>query len=143
MEKLKQHQLTKLIPSLKQPVLGICLGMQLMYTHSEEGDTECLGIFSGTIKHLPQKEAERVPHMGWNQLQWQSAHPLQSALSESAWMYFVHSYAAPVTDESIAVSQHSTTFTAIAAKNNFLAAQFHPERSARSGLALLNHFISL
>ncbi len=141
MNKLKSHGLDRLIPNLQQPVLGICLGMQLMYAHSAEGDTECLGIFDGEIKQLQPKSAERVPHMGWNQLQWQQPHTLQQSLMEPAWMYFVHSFAAPVNGDTVACVKHGETFTALAQRANFLAAQFHPERSAKAGQALFEFFL--
>lgn len=143
MHKLRQHDLCELIPQLQQPVLGICLGMQLMYDHSEEGNTACLGIFPGTIRQLPSQPGVRTPHMGWNHLQWQRKHPLANVLPEQTWMYFVHSFAAPITEQTLATSQHADQFTAVAAKDNFLVAQFHPERSAKTGLALLNYFLQL
>ncbi len=142
MDKLRAHGLDRLIPALQQPVLGICLGMQLMYSHSAEGNTRCLGIFDGDIQPLKPSEGNRIPHMGWNQLQWQQQHPLQQALPASAWMYFVHSFAAPVTEDTLAYSTHGDTFAAMAQRGNFLAAQFHPERSAQAGQALLKHFLT-
>ncbi len=145
MQKLRALQLDQLIPSLQQPVLGICLGMQLMYQHAEEADTSCLGIFSGTVKRMPAQVGIRIPHMGWNQLEWQIASPASSALAKAmpapAWMYFVHSFAAPVTAQTLATASHGGAFTAIARHRNFLAAQFHPERSALAGQALLSYFL--
>jgi len=141
MQKLKAAGLDQLIPNLKQPVLGICLGMQLMYSHSAEGDTPCLDIFSGNIQKMSANTTERVPHMGWNQLNWRQPHDLQAVLSNPAWMYFVHSYAAPVTADTIASSSHADHFTALSQRGNFLAAQFHPERSAKAGQALLDYFL--
>lgn len=145
MAKLREHRLEQLIPTLQQPVLGICLGMQLMYAHSDEDDVDCLGIFSGNITRLQANEKLRVPHMGWNCLQWQPPNALQSILSsilpEPAWMYFVHSFAAPVTNQTLATTTHGEEFTAIVQRANFLAAQFHPERSAKAGQALLDYFL--
>lgn len=142
MAQLKEYGLDQLIPELRQPVLGICLGMQLMYTHSAEDDAECLGIFPGSVERLAADQHVRIPHMGWNYLEWLKPHPLQQALNDPAWMYFVHSFAAPVTDTTLATATHGGTFTAIAQHGNFLAAQFHPERSATDGQALLRYFLN-
>ncbi len=143
MQKLRECQLEQLIPALQQPVLGICLGMQIMYAHSEEDDVECLGIFTGNITQLKANETLRVPHMGWNTLQWKQPHEIQSILPQPAWMYFVHSFAAPVTGETIATAIHGHELTALVQRNNFLAAQFHPERSAKTGQALLEYFLRM
>lgn len=141
MQKLRDYQLEQLIPALQQPVLGICLGMQIMYAHSEEDDVECLGIFAGNVSRLKANETLRVPHMGWNALQWKQSHEIQSMLPQPAWMYFVHSFAAPVTDETIATAIHGDELTALVQRDNFLAAQFHPERSAKTGQVLLEYFL--
>lgn len=143
MRKLREHGLDRVIPQLTQPVLGICLGMQLLYEHSDEGNVDCLGVLPGTITRLPSGDGLRVPHMGWNQLQWHANAALQQALPDPAWMYFVHSYAAPVNACTVASATHGSAFTAVAQQGNFLAAQFHPERSAQAGAALLRTFLAL
>lgn len=148
MQRLHQHGLSKLIPQLQQPVLGICLGLQLMYSHSAEGDTDCLGIFPGRVRHFPAQEKLRIPHMGWNQLSFSDNSALAQSMQCSAdspqvWTYFVHSYYAPVDEYTQATSTHGVPFTAIARKQNFFAAQFHPERSAQSGAGLLRYFLAL
>ena len=143
MHKLHKNELVELIPTLTQPVLGICLGMQLMFEYSEEGNTECLGIFSGHISKMKGANNLRIPHMGWNTLSWERRTPIAGLLPDPAWMYFVHAYAAPITSETLASSEHGQRFATLAQKNNFLAAQFHPERSAAAGVALLKHFFSL
>lgn len=143
MQKLNSQNLTRLIPTLKQPVLGVCLGMQIMFTHSEEGDTPCLNIFNGCVRKMQGSNEIRIPHMGWNRLRWEQKTPLTDILNYPAWMYFVHSYAAPITDQTIASCGHGEQFAALVQKDNFLAAQFHPERSALAGSALLEYFFSL
>jgi len=143
MRKLRENGLHELIPTLTQPLLGICLGLQLLYAHSDEGDVDCLGVLPGNITQMPDAHGLRIPHMGWNYLQWQSDSDLQQSLPEPAWMYFVHSYAAPINDCTLASASHGSAFTALAQRNNFLAAQFHPERSATAGAALFRYFLSL
>jgi len=143
MGKLREHGLDTLIPQLTQPVLGICLGLQLLYEHSDEGNVDCLGVLPGTITRLPSGEGLRIPHMGWNRLHWHTNAALQQALPDPAWMYFVHSYAAPVNACTVASASHGSAFTAVAQHGNFLAAQFHPERSTQAGAALLRTFLAL
>ncbi len=144
MARLVGAGLDRLIPNLTQPVLAICLGMQLLYEASEENDTRCLGILPGIVRRLPPGEGIRVPHMGWNQLHW-AAHdePLVKAMGEAPWAYFVHGYHAPAGGETIAYCEHGTAFPAMVRRDNFLAAQFHPERSAAAGRALLETFLAL
>lgn len=142
MRRLRENQLDQLIPTLKQPLLGICLGLQLLYESSAENDEQCLGIFPGRVEHFPVTPDIRIPHMGWNHLQWLSEdEPLRQALGDEPWTYFVHSYFAPVNEFTIARCEQGLAFSAIARRDNFLAAQFHPERSARAGAALLRYFL--
>jgi glutamine amidotransferase len=138
MNYLKERKLDSLICALKQPVLGICLGMQLMCKHSEEGDTPCLGIFDLPVKKfdVPHK----IPHMGWNSLH-NVKLPLFSSTSESEFVYFVHSYYIPVADSTIATSYYGIPFSAALAKNNFYATQFHPEKSGTIGEGILKGFL--
>jgi len=138
---LKEKKLDIFIPTLQQPVLGICLGMQLMCRHSEENDTRCLGIFDEQVKLLKPLKNEKIPHMGWNQL----TH-VKSWLNdtfEGKSMYFVHSYYVPVNTFTSAQTLYTTPFSAALQKNNFYAVQFHPEKSAEPGQMLLKQFLSL
>ncbi len=140
MVRLEQHGLCDTLRSLTQPVLGICLGMQLLYDYSEEGDTACLGILPGRIKALPAQPGITVPHMGWNTLQQQQGSPLLKGIADNRYVYFVHGFIAPVTEHSCATSHHGQTFTAITQKDNFFGAQFHPERSGAAGAQILKNF---
>lgn len=143
MQELVRHDLNSLIPQLTQPVLGICLGMQLLCEWSEEGDTAGLGIIPGEVKRIPLKLSYPIPHMGWNQLTWQKDSPLKQGLPEKAYVYFVHSYALALQDYTLAATDYDESFTAIIARDNFYGMQFHPEKSAQTGLTLLNNFLQL
>ena len=135
-----------LIPTLTRPLLGICLGMQLLFETSEEGeggDTRCLGLIPGRVARMPASPERPVPHMGWNRLHLLQADPLLEGIGESDYFYFVHSYAAPVGPHSLAVSEYGAEFTAVARRGNFRGAQFHPERSARPGARLLANFLKI
>jgi glutamine amidotransferase len=142
MNALRESNLVEVIQSLTQPVLGICLGLQLMFEQSEEGEAHCLGIMPGTVRKLRVDAHQRLPHMGWNQLDWtNSADPLAEGLSGEEWFYFVHSFAAPV-DNAVATSKHGQRFAAIVRHRNFAACQFHPEKSARAGARILANFLN-
>lgn len=142
MEYLRSHGLDEVIRSLKQPVLGICIGMQLMCESSEEGgDTDCLGIFPGIrVRHFKPVNGEKVPHMGWN-----SIHDLRgdlfSGLKENCYTYFVHSYYVPVNDLTTAQCNYAGNFSAAMERDNFMAVQFHPEKSGTIGEAILKNFL--
>ena len=140
---LREAGLVEVLRSLRQPVLGVCLGMQLLFERSEEGDTECLGLLPGTVRHLPQQAGLRVPHMGWNRLRVQARDPLLADLDDPAFAYFVHSYAAPVGAHTLASADHGGAFSAMVRKGNICGMQFHPERSAMVGARLLRNFLSL
>lgn len=140
MQYLKEHRLDKLIKSLKQPTLGICLGQQLMCSYSKEGDTTCLGIFDAKVKKFPPEEL--VPHMGWNNLESLKG-PLLQGVSELDNVYFVHSYYAELSKETIATCNYILPFGAAMQKNNFYATQFHPEKSAAVGERILKNFLEL
>jgi len=140
MEYLKKHHLYELIKSLKQPTLGICLGQQLMCSYSEEGDTACLGIFDARVKKFPSTEL--VPHMGWNNLE-DLKGPLFEGITPEDNVYFVHSYYAETSNETIATCNYILPFGAAMQKNNFYATQFHPEKSAGVGERILKNFLEL
>lgn len=139
MRHLREKKLDVLIRNLTQPVLGICLGMQLMCRHSEEGDTPCLDIFD-----LPVQKFQidlKIPHMGWNSLT-KVKSPLFDAEKEGQFVYFVHSYYVPVAGETSAISHYQIPFSAALQKDNFFATQFHPEKSGGVGEQILQNFLS-
>ncbi|MDT8407992.1 MAG: imidazole glycerol phosphate synthase subunit HisH [Wenzhouxiangellaceae bacterium] len=140
MNALREHGLVDVIRGLTQPVLGICLGLQLLFESSAEGDVECLGLIPGCVERLPDSPGLRLPHMGWNQLEWTTDDPLSSGLTGSEWFYFVHRYAAPV-KAAVATSEHGREFAAVVRRGNFAACQFHPEKSAAPGARLLHNFL--
>ncbi len=140
MEVLRSHALTGVIRKLTQPVLGICLGMQLLFDSSEEDQTQMLGLIPARLERLPKSDGLRVPHMGWNAISNKLGDPLTDPLNNH-WFYFVHSYAAPIGEWTLSTSTHGKEFSAIVRKDNFYGAQFHPERSAKSGAELLRGFL--
>lgn len=146
MEYLRNHKLDELIVSLTQPVLGICLGLQLMCSHSEENDTDCLGIFDEKVIRFVPKPGEefiiKVPHMGWNSISNLKSH-LFSKEIENQYVYFVHSYFAGLGAHTIATCNYIVPFSAALQKNNFYATQFHPEKSGTIGALILKNFINL
>lgn len=142
MEHLRQTGLDKLIPDLKQPVLGICLGMQLMCSHSEEGDADCLGIFDVEVKRfIPQHHEDKVPHMGWNNITDVKSGLFDNSL-ENSFVYFVHSYYVALCEHTIATTDYIQPFSAALHKDNFYATQFHPEKSGDAGEKILVNFLS-
>ncbi|HWX67503.1 MAG TPA: imidazole glycerol phosphate synthase subunit HisH [Rhodanobacter sp.] len=143
MARLRELGLVELMRSLTQPVLGVCLGMQLLCTHSEEGDTECLGLIPAPVQRFKDAPGLRVPHMGWNRLVAQRPHPLLAGLGDDEQAYFVHSYAVPPGDYSLATTDYAGAFSAMIARDNFHGMQFHPERSAAVGAKLLQNFLKL
>jgi glutamine amidotransferase len=143
MARLRGNQVASLLPTLKQPVLGICLGMQLLFERSEEGDTECLGILPMSVRRLEPKDGQPVPHMGWNQLSLVREDPLLSGITPNDYVYFVHSFAAPVSDVTLASAEYGTTLSAVVRRGNFWGTQFHPERSAQVGARVLANFLKL
>ncbi len=142
MDVLRRHGLVEVIQALTQPVLGICLGMQLLFESSEEDDAAMLGLIPARLKRLPDREGLRVPHMGWNAIECHVEDPLTRAL-DGKWFYFVHSFAAPVGPWTLASSRHGEAFSAVVRRDNFCGAQFHPERSATAGATLLKNFLEM
>jgi len=140
MQVLHQHGLVDVICQLKQPVLGICLGMQLLFSSSEEDDTQMLGLIPARLTQLKVEAGLRVPNTGWKPINITSQNPFTNDLDKQ-WFYFVHSYAAPVGDWTLASSQHGEIFSAVVKQDNFYGAQFHPERSAAAGARLLKNFL--
>jgi imidazole glycerol-phosphate synthase subunit HisH len=139
---LRKKGLDQIIPTLKQPVLGTCVGMQLMCRSSEENNTTCMGIFDVEVRRFAHQKGQKVPHTGWNNIfDYQSA--LTTGLPESAFMYFVHSYAAPVCDFTAATCNYIQPFSAMLHRDNFYAAQFHAEISGNEGQKILENFLKL
>lgn len=143
MQRLRYQQLAELIPDLLQPVLGICLGMQLLAERSAELDTKCLGIVPGTAEKFSATPFEPVPNMGWCKVEIVRKHPLLQNIDNGSYFYFLHSYALPVTDSTLATATHAQNFSAILSHKNFVATQFHPERSAAAGSQLLKNFLAM
>lgn len=143
MTRLRSAALIEPIRALKQPLLGVCVGMQLLFESSEEGDVPCLGLLPGRVRRFANRADLPVPHMGWNQLELRRDSPLLNAVAAGDYLYFVHSYAAPVSDLTVAATSYGERFSAIVQRGNVYGMQFHPERSARVGAQLLRNFLQL
>lgn len=143
MRRLAGVGLTDLIPKLTQPVLGICLGMQLLYERSDEQDTPCLGVLPGRVRRIACAPGRAVPHMGWNRLRLLGEHALIDGIRPGDYAYFVHSFAVTPGPEAVAVTDYGVEFSAVVSRGNFHGAQFHPERSAATGSRLLANFLEL
>ena len=162
MDYLRARKLDEVIRDLKQPVFGICVGQQLLCKHSEEGDTDCIGIFDAEVKRFqPQRHEDKVPCMGWNELRVESLElrveslelrveslelrvdPLMEGLGEHPYVYFVHSYYVPECEETIATADYILPYSASMHKDNFYACQFHPEKSGKVGERILKNFLEL
>ncbi|KAA6303031.1 MAG: Imidazole glycerol phosphate synthase subunit HisH [Candidatus Ordinivivax streblomastigis] len=143
MEYLQSHKLDQLIVDLKQPLLGICLGLQLMCRHSEEGNVDCLGIFDAPVVRIqPERHEDKVPHIGWNTLTEQKS-PLYKGIKENEFVFFVHSYYVPVNAHTIATTNYIQNFSSSLHKDNFYATQFHPEKSGQIGETILRNFLDI
>jgi glutamine amidotransferase len=140
MKYLKERKLDQLIVGLKQPVLGICLGMQLLCKHSDENNTPCLGVFDETVKQFKPDKDHKVPHMGWNSMTTTNGW-LGSELNEQ-FVYFVHSFYVPITSYTSAITEYTLPFSSAMNKDNFYAVQFHPEKSALAGVNVIKSFLN-
>jgi glutamine amidotransferase len=153
MSYLKARRLDEVIRDLRQPVFGICVGQQLLCRHSEEGDTQCIGIFDAEVKRFqPQRHEDKVPCMGWNELdvrckmddgRCEGVDPLMEGLGEHPYVYFVHSFYVPMCADTIATTDYILPYSASMHKDNFYACQFHPEKSGRVGERIIRNFIEL
>lgn len=141
MNRLAENKLTDLIRGLRQPVLGICLGLQLLLEGSEEENVECLGIIPGVARKLLVTPGYPVPNMGWCETHVNVVHPLLHGIPSGSYFYYVHSYALPLSVHTLATADHSRRFSAVVAKDNFVASQFHPERSSAIGAQVLRNFL--
>ena len=147
MNYLRERRLDEVITSLTQPVLGICIGQQLLCRHSEEGDTDCLGIFDAEVKRfIPQKHEDKIPHMGWNSIHKNGIPDSKFSILEGLdgeFVYFVHSFYVPVCENTAAVTEYIHPFSAAMQKDNFFATQFHPEKSGAVGQQIIKNFLEL
>lgn len=143
MRQLRARGLDRLLPKLTCPVLGICLGMQLLFEHTDEGGVDCLGVVPGRLVHFDAARCGRVPHMGWNRLESLRASPLTAGFGTEPYAYFVHSYAAPVSGVTLSQCDYGGAFSAVVQHGNYFGAQFHPERSAAVGARLIRNFVDL
>jgi len=143
MQRLRDNGLVDLIRGLQQPVLGICLGMQLLADASEEEDVDCLGIIPGVARRLQVRDGFPVPNMGWCPVTRIADAPVLDGIEDGSYFYFVHSYALPPSEYTIATARHADAFSAVVGRDNFIAAQFHPERSSADGARLLRNFLEM
>jgi glutamine amidotransferase len=140
MDRVRRAGLVEPLTRLEQPTLGICLGMQLLFDHSEEGDADCLGVIPGTVTRMVPRPGERIPHMGWSRVRAVAASPL---LDGEAWYYFVHGYRAPSGEHVLALADHTGPVPAVVQRDNYYGCQFHPERSGAAGAQFLERFLAL
>ena len=142
MARLREAGLVEVLRDLTQPVLGVCLGMQLLCASSEEGDVACLGLIDAPVRRLHADRGLRLPHMGWNHVAASRDHPLNAGDAANGWAYFVHGYAVPVCAATLATCEYGVTFSAAIGQGNFMGVQYHPERSAAMGMAVLRNFLA-
>lgn len=142
MEQLRKRGLVEFIPTLKQPLLGICLGMQLLCNHTDEGNVDCLGIIPTNVKRFPTDKGVKIPHVGWNTINRVSS-PIMEGVADASYLYFVHSYYAEMCEWCIAECNYALPFAAALRKDNFYGCQFHPEKSAEIGAKILENFLKI
>lgn len=142
MESLRKNDIDRWLKQTTKPVLGICVGMQLLFDTSEEGNTEGLGLIPGRLKRFDES-INKVPHMGWNEVSFPDSHPLLKDIPDQSFFYFVHSYYAPLTTDTIATCSYQLPFSAVVHRQNFYGVQFHPEKSGEMGARLLKNFADL
>ena len=143
MQRLRDSKLVDVIRGLQQPLLGICLGLQLLAEASEEEDVDCLGIIPGVARRLQVSDGYPVPNMGWCPVTRVADTPALEGIEDGSYFYFVHSYALPPSQFTLATARHADTFSAVIGRDNFIAAQFHPERSSADGARLLRNFLEM
>ena len=143
MDRLRAAGLVEVIRSFRKPLLGICLGMQLLFERSEESDGPCLGLLEGNVRRIPRAPGRAVPHMGWNTCTLQRAEPLVDGIAATDYFYFLHSFAAPATARCSATVDYGEPLCAVVSRGNFHGVQFHPERSGAAGARLLRNFLEL
>lgn len=143
MRRLEAHELTDVIPQIRKPVLGICLGMQLLFAASDEDNADCLGIIDGRATRFEVAPSRPVPQMGWNAIDPADGNRLFEGIPTGSYCYFVHSYALPVADSTIATAEYGLPFAAASQQDNFFGTQFHPERSGQVGARVLSNFLAL
>lgn len=141
MRRLRDSDLVNSIRDYSRPLLGVCLGLQLLFERSDEGNVECLGLLEGSVKAIPDDCDVTVPHMGWNQLEILADHPVLDGIDGNDWFYFVHGFAAETCGDTLASCRHGIEFSAVASRDNVIAAQFHPERSGSAGARLIKNFL--
>jgi glutamine amidotransferase len=141
MQRLRSANLIETIRGLHQPLLGVCVGMQLLFESSEEGDVPCLGLLPGRVQRFAERDGLPVPHMGWTQLEFTQPSPLLDDITSGDYVYFVHSYCVPVSESTVATATYGERFAAIVQRGNVFGAQFHPERSAQAGSLVLRNFL--
>lgn len=142
MEQLRKRDLVEFIPTLRQPLMGICLGMQLLCNHTDEGNVDCLGIIPTNVKRFPSDAGVKIPHVGWNSISGVTS-PIMEGVESGSYLYFVHSYYAELCEWSIAECNYALPFAAALGKDNFYGCQFHPEKSALVGEKILDNFLKL
>ena len=143
MARLRELGLVECVRTLRQPLLGVCLGMQLLFDASDEGEADCLGLLPGRVRKLRGDAGLRVPHMGWNTLQHMRDDAIVDGIDDDANAYFVHSYAAPISGDTVSACTHGERFAAVVRRGNRMGAQFHPERSATTGARQLENFLKV
>jgi glutamine amidotransferase len=141
MARLRDAGLVDVVHGLTQPLLGVCVGMQILFERSDEGDVECLGLLPGRVRRLPASPGVRIPHMGWNRLVIRERTPLLHGIDDGAWAYFVHSYGVEPDANAVAIAEHGAPLAAVVQRGHVAGVQFHPERSAALGARLLENFL--